>query len=240
MSATIIQYLNLVPSANRTKPNFIAVLSTFLQPFADITETINSIPFKYDVDVAVGDQLDKVGEWVGQSRNVTVPLTGVYFSFGIAGVGWNQGTWKRPTDPDTGLSSLPDGPYRLLLKAKIGANYWDGTIPDSNRIWNTLFGPQGITVLTFDNQDMTMTIGIVTNNPLDAVTQALFKDGYLMLKPAGVRITGYVIPGGVGPFFGFNVNNAAIGGWNIGAWANPITDRLGIDFVLGLSRLGYV
>ncbi|MGC7970039.1 DUF2612 domain-containing protein, partial [Salmonella enterica] len=73
-----------------------------------------TLPFDFDLDQAIGVQLDAVGEWVGISRNITVPLAGVYFSFDIAGLGFDQGVWKGPFDPDTGLTTLDDDTYRLL------------------------------------------------------------------------------------------------------------------------------
>lgn len=240
MSGDIQPYLDLIPSANASKPNFLSVLSTFLQPFADITDIINSIPEKFDLDMAVGQQLDFTGQWIGQSRFIEVPLVGVYFSFDINGVGFDQGAWIGPDVPTTELDALPDEFYRTVLKAKVAANSWDGTIPSSNRIWDELFASQGLKVITQDNGNMTMTVGIIIPPlyPLDAITRSLFMNHYFELRPAGVLTTGFYEASGV-PFFGFDSDTESVGGFDHGTWATTITARLGIDFVLGSSILGY-
>jgi hypothetical protein len=216
-------YLDLVTSEHSDKPKYMAMLEVFLQPVADILQVQETFPGLYDLDVAVGVQLDAVGLWVGQSRFLTTPLTGVYFSFDDAELGFDLGTWLGPFDPTTGLVTLPDDTYRILLKAVIAANQWNGTIPQAYEIWNTLF--QGtLMIMIIDNQDMSMDYGVIPNGPLDAVTLALLTGGYLSLKPAGVRINNYFVPSEPGtPFFGFDAFTDAIAGFDTGSWATPLT-----------------
>lgn len=132
-------YIGLVTSEHADKPKFVATLSALVQCFVDLQNVTLQIPFDFDLDVAVGVQLDAVGEWVGISRNVNTPLTGVYFSFDTVALGFDQGVWKGPFDPDTGVVSLDDDTYRLLIRAKIGANNWDGTLGSSAAILNSIF-----------------------------------------------------------------------------------------------------
>ncbi|MFX6149299.1 DUF2612 domain-containing protein, partial [Acinetobacter baumannii] len=66
---------------------------------------------------------------------------------------------KGPFDPDTGLTTLDDDTYRLLIKAKIGANHWDGTLEGSAAILNSIFD-SSTHVFIEDHQDMSMTIGV--------------------------------------------------------------------------------
>jgi hypothetical protein len=42
---------------------------------------------------------------------------------------------------------LDDNHYRILLKATVAANYWDGTIEGAYTAWNTLFAPEGFQIL---------------------------------------------------------------------------------------------
>jgi hypothetical protein len=222
MSADVSNYLGLVTSKHSDKPNFLATVAISVQGYADTQAVLNSLPAAYDVDEAVGAQLDAVGLRVGASRELQVPLEGVYFSFGIAGLGWGQGAWKGPFDPSTGLVSLDDATFRILIKAVIAANQWDGTIPGAYMVYADLFTALGAQILIFDHQDMTMTIGYVGPAP-NAVVKALLVGGYLSLKPATVGITGYVTPSVPGaPFFGFGADNATIGGFGSGAWATPV------------------
>jgi len=176
-------------------------------------------PGLYDIDIAVDQQLDRVGEWVGISRQLAIPLTNVYFSFDEAGLGFDQGAWLGPFDPTTGLTSLPDDVYRILLYAKIAANTWDGTIPAAYTAWNTIFEPLGYQILIQNNQDMTMDIALIGPAP-DAVTLALFSGGYLSLVPAGVGVNNYYLQSVQGsPLFGFDAQNNSIAGFDTGAFA---------------------
>jgi len=240
MAIDITQYTSLITSEHNQRPKFMAMVSLLAQWAVDRQNMLASIPGLYDIDNAVGSQLDAVGLWVGASRNLSVPLTDVYFSFDEAGLGFDQGTWLGPFDPTTGLVSLPDAQYRILLYANISANNWDGTVPGAYTAWNTIFEPLGYSILIQDNQDMTMYIALIGPSP-DAVTLALFTGGYLNLVPAGVGIAGYYFPSIPGvPLFGFDAENSAISGFDDGCWAtlnSSPTEVLGYTFVLGESTL---
>lgn len=216
------KYTALITSEHAEQPNYLATVAASVQPLAEVYDLLNSMPALYDLDQAVGVQLDAVGEWVGRTRYLNTPLVGVYFSFDTAGVGFDQGTWKGLYDPDSGLTALPDDAYRTLLRAKILANNWDGTIPGAYAAWNTVFGPTGSQVVIQDNSDMTMAVGLVGPSP-DAVTLALFTGGYLSLKSAGVRINFYAVPTVPNtPLFGFDAQAAGIAGFDTGAFAELI------------------
>lgn len=218
MSSDVAPYTGLITSEHADKPCFVATVAASVQPLADLLDTLSGLPAAFDLDTAVGAQLDIVGQWVGRSRNVSTALTGVYFSFDTLGLGFDQGVIWGPGDPLTGLIALPDDIYRLVLKAKIAANQWDGTVPGAYTAWNTLFAPEGFQILIQDNGDMTMTLALVgaINNP---TFQGLFSGGYLDLRPSGVRITGYLFPSADAPLFGLDVDNAAIAGFDVSAWA---------------------
>ena len=69
MSADITKYTNLVPVANSSQPKFMAMLGVTVQPFADITAFLKTINITvYDIDVAVGVQLDTLGLLIGVAR----------------------------------------------------------------------------------------------------------------------------------------------------------------------------
>lgn len=219
--ADLIDYTALITSEHRNLPRFSAVLAALLQPLVDQMNLLAGMPGKFDLDVAVGDQLDTIGVWVGVSRRIRTPLTGVYFSFDIAGLGFDQGAWKGPFDPDTGLTILDDDTYRLVIRAKIGANHWDGTLEQSAAILNSIFGA-GTHVYIEDHQDMSMTIGIAGKVP-PATFLALLSGGYIPLKPEGVRVN-YTIVTTVdnSPLFGFDMSNQLVAGFDVGAWGRPV------------------
>lgn len=222
MTAQLTDYTSLVTSEHQSAPKFMAMVSLLAQWAVDRRNMLASIPGLYDIDNAVASQLDAVGLWVGASRKLSVPLTDVYFSFDETGLGFDEGTWLGPFDQTSGLVSLPDAQYRILLYATIAANNWDGTIPSAYTAWNTIFEPLGYSILIEDNQDMTMDIVLVGPTP-DAVTLALFLGGYLNLIPAGVGIGYYFVPSVVGvPVFGFDAENSSISGFDVGAWATSV------------------
>jgi hypothetical protein len=216
---TVASWLALVTSEHASKPNFMAMLAATLQPLADIIAIMQSVPAAYDLDLAVGVQLDADGEWIGLSREITTPLTGVFFSWNTVGLGWGQADWTSSIH-ETELITLPDAQYRTLLYAKIAANHWDGSIPGAYAVFNTIFAGTGFGVLIQDLQGMHMAMALTGPVP-DAVTRALFTGGYFDLRPAGVRMDKYYLPPVSNvPYFGFGVENASIAGWGVGYWGD--------------------
>lgn len=141
--ADLTDYTGLITSQHKPRPKFMATVEALTQPLVDLQNLLASMPGKFDLDTASDAQLDDVGLWVGISRNVPVPLAGVYFSLDTDGLGFDQGSWKGPFDPDAGLTRLDNETYRLVLRAKIGANHWDGTLESSAAILNSIFGNPG-------------------------------------------------------------------------------------------------
>ena len=189
-------YVDLVISEHQPRPKFTNTLVTICQPFADNLALLQTLYYLFDLDVAVGQQLDIVGQWIGRTRYLSVPLSDVYFSFDIAGLGFDEGVWKGPDNPsNANLVALPDPAYRLLLKATAAENQWRGTVPEAYAVWDIMFGGSGITLEIHDNQDMTMDIVVNLNGTTpDALTRALIASGYLNLRPAGVEMTITVNP----------------------------------------------
>ncbi len=214
-------YLGLVTSLYQGKARFMALCSALTGPLVDAQALLEAIRAGFDLDDAVGVQLDHVGEWVGRSRYLSVPLVGVYFAWATEGVGWAQGSWKGRYDPASGMVALPDDAYRTLLRAKIAANAWDGTIPGAYDVWETIFARTGSVIVIQDNQDMTMVVGVAGQYP-DAVTKALLTGGYIPLKPGGVRIAYYAVPPRGGPIFAWGCDSSALGGWGVGSWPERI------------------
>jgi hypothetical protein len=186
------EYTGLVTSEHNQRPNFMAMIAVQVQAYVDNINLLRNFQALFDIDLAAGQQLDMIGVWVGASRNISIPLTGVYFSFNTVGLGFNQGTWLGIGDSTSGLTTLSDDQYRLLLKAKIASNHWDGTVPGAYAIWAIVFQFEPFTILIQDNQDMTMQFTLVGTN-IPAVTKALLTNGLIALIPAGVSAT-YVTP----------------------------------------------
>lgn len=220
---SLSDYTRKITSEHSAQPEFMAAVSALLQPFVDGIGTVAAMPTSFDLDQAIGAQLDVLGLWIGISRTLRIPLTGVYFSFDVH-PGLDEGTFFTPFDDTTQLTTLDDTTYRKLLKVKIGNNHWDGTIPGAYAFLNPILGNDNTVIQ--DNGDMSMLLGVIGAEPLDAVTTALLENGYLDAKPVGVRITDYVTPSVPGdPFFGFDVENSTISGLDVGAWATLTPGR---------------
>lgn len=183
---TTAEYLDLITDEHKEKPKFVATVTASVDPFAKLQQVMRGFISDFDVDTAVGVQLDIVALWVGVTRTIGVPITGYYFTWDdVVADGWDNGIWKGIGDPDAGFVVLPDDLYRSLIKAKIQANHWRGDIAGAYDIINEALSVDGA-VKIVDNQDMTMTVR-VTANTLPAVEQAIVTAGYLPIKPAGVK-----------------------------------------------------
>lgn len=216
---TITEYLDLITSAWRQKPNFTSMVSLDVSPMVRVQELLTSMIPIFDLDTAAGDQLDILGQWVGVSRNVNVPISNVYFSWDEDyTLGWEYGSWQGDLTP-VEVTVLPDDAYRTLVKAKIAANHWDGTTDGAYAIWESLFTQ--FTILIIDHQDMSYDLALV-GGIVDSLTLALLTGGYIPLKPEGVRVNEYLIPVDDGPLFGWDLDTSYVKGWEDGSWAREI------------------
>ena len=176
----------------------------------------------HDIDTATGIHLDRVGERVGRSRYLSLPLENVYFAWDGDGPGWDEGYWKGRYDPETGMTALTDDVYRIVLKAKIGANCWDGTIPGAYEVWRTIFADTGSIIVIQDGQNMSMIVGIA-GIKLDPVLRQIVLQRYIDLKPEGVRISFYAVSDSGAPIFAWDCDSDGLAGWGTGVWPTNLT-----------------
>jgi hypothetical protein len=215
--ADVALYLGLITSEHAEQPNYIAMLTAILQPVVDASAVVLSLPPAFDLDTAVGDQLDKVGLWIGVSRILSVPITNVYFTLDDVNLGLDFGSLQGPYDPSYGLVSLPDESYRILLRARIIFNQWDGTIPGAYAAWDALFAFEGFNILIQNDDANVMHIIYGLTGPYpDAITLALFTGGYLDLRPAGVMIDSYQVNSI--PYFALDIDTTPFGGLDHGGF----------------------
>ncbi len=217
---TLNEYLDLITSQFRQQTKYITMLSADLSPVLQVQDLLKSMIPLFDLDQAIGDQLDTLGKWVGISRNVAIPITNVYFSWDADyTLGWDYGTWQPSLAPAS-VTSLPDDAYRTLIRAKIAANNWDGTTDGAYAIWEDIFPTT--TILIQDNQDMTYELAVVGGS-IDSLTLALITGGYIPLKPEGVKVSVYFVSIDSNPIFGWDLESTLIQGWDEGSWAREFT-----------------
>lgn len=232
---TVADYLAKIPPEHASDANYMAELAAVLQPFVDAQAFIYSLPSLFDLDTATGVQLDATGAWIGQSRQVPVPIVNPWFSLDIDNLGADQGYWFGPYD-GVGLASLDDDTYRRLLYAVRLANACDGALASIAAVLNTYFTNPATFVFVADDTDfpsgnwttmnLSMTIGVAGQLPnvvdLSLLEQVLAP----RIKAAGVEIGWAVTTTNGDPVFGLDVDNDMIGGLDESSWgANP-------DFVI--------
>lgn len=212
-------YQGLITSEYKNSTNFLKMISFVTSVYVQIQNLYAAMIPAFDVDLAVGNQLDIIGLWVGISRNVSIPISGVYFSWdGAPSTGWDYGTW-RPSSSPVNITSLPDDAFRNLIRAKIAANNWDGTTDGAYAIWDSIFTQ--FTILIQDNQDMSYNLGVV-GGIIDSLTLALITGGYIPLRPEGVRVNEYFVSVDSNPVFSWDVTSALLAGWDTGSWVSGL------------------
>lgn len=220
------KYTDLITNYHRDKPLFTQHVDLSTRPLSDAASAMNSLVTAFDIDKAVGVQLDILGEWIGRKRTVAIPIAGVYFSFDTEGLGWDQGVWQGPYDPDSGYTSLSDETYRIILKAKIAINQWDGTNDALKGILDTALVGSGLTMQIVDGQDMTISIWVFPEKDISLVSRELIaaiRQGYLTVKAADVyagtiNIPSIYTPSDGSKFFGFDMESDFISGFDSGSW----------------------
>ncbi|MEQ1964699.1 DUF2612 domain-containing protein [Xenorhabdus khoisanae] len=165
-------YVKLITPQQRNSPRFVAHIDLITRIFSDIAQTALQLNDAFSLDKAIGVQLDAVGEWVGLSRYVKTPIVGVYFSLDTEAVGFDQGSWKRKYDSDSGFTELDDETYRTLLRVKIEANHWDGSGEMLERIYQRILPDSKTTLFFVDNQNMTMDV-FMTGGVIPEVIKAV-------------------------------------------------------------------
>ncbi|WP_426576665.1 DUF2612 domain-containing protein [Xenorhabdus stockiae] len=210
-------YLKLITPQHRVAPKFVTHIDLITRLLSDITQQTLQLNDAFSLDRAVGVQLDAVGEWIGLSRYVKTPIVGVYFSLDMDGIGFDQGSWRRRYDSDSGFTELDDETYRTLLRVKIEANHWDGSGEMLEKIYQRIMPDSKTTLFFVDNQNMTMDV-FMTGGVIPEVIKAVIRLGYLNIKPEAVRVNNYINSADCG-LFGFDIQHDVVAGFDIGGWA---------------------
>ena len=216
-------YTKLITSEHK-KPKFVGFAESILLPIVGDSGVLSQMISKLDVDTASGDQLDILGKWVGVNRATTVDLevSSLYFSFDIEDCGWDYAYWYEDYENCVGMRGIPDLVYRMVIKAKIASNHWDGTTEQARSRWKDVFGEGNVYII--DNQDMSMGV-YVSGFSIDSVIYEVLQRGQLSIRPSGVRIDYYIVgPGSIGgKSFSWGIESELAGGWSEGYWVTNIT-----------------
>jgi hypothetical protein len=144
------EYLALITSEHRGKPNFNAVVGFSVEPQADIQSFLFAMSEKFDLDTSIGAQLDVIGEWVGFSRFVNMPYPNPWMSLDDPTRGLDYAPLKGPYDVGNYYARLDDETYRRAIKAKIIANWGDSTIGTAFLALKEFLNPDMLLFVTDD------------------------------------------------------------------------------------------
>jgi hypothetical protein len=154
-------YIDLIIPQHRSQPKFIGWLTAKLNMLHNIEALLAAINPAYDLDSAVGVQLDVLGIILGRPRLLNF-------------------------QPVYGPALMTDDYYRLTLRAKILSNQWDGTIGGYADMLASIFPDDQ--VILVDNQDMTADVFYISGMATSYATE-LFQHGFLFPHPEGIQIT---------------------------------------------------
>lgn len=167
---------------------------------------------------------------------VVLKSDNAFAAYGLAGKYDADGFFVPLADGDTAdkvkgiyvrpYMYLSDETYRVILKAKIAINNWDGRNDSLPAILDAATAGSGLRMQIVDNQDMTISVWVFPDTDISDVSRELIaaiKQGYLTVKAAGVWAGGIETPSVETPsegskFFGFDMDNEFISGFDVGAW----------------------
>jgi hypothetical protein len=233
---TLGDYLALIGSWHSTRPKYMNTIAALIQPLVDAQAMLAQLTADFDLDTAIGIQLDQVGQWIGRTRYIEVPITGVYFTFddGIttAGdsprTGFDQGVWFNKYDPTEKIAALDDETYRSVLKLQAIANHWDGTLPSIADAFHRVFPGAYIQDLG-DTANGLMAMDVLLPGPLMSTLMIQVLQQDFPIKPSGVFINFIETTVSTEPIFGFDAdtvdpqNPGPLAGFDIGSWGKIIS-----------------
>jgi hypothetical protein len=226
VSDCLSSYLSLVTYFHSLRPKYMNMLAALIQPMCDAQAMLSALTSDFDLDSAVGVQLDQCGQWIGRNRYVEEPITGVFFSFddgGGARTGFDYGIWLGPYQPTEMITALDDDTFRKVLQLQAIANSWDGTLGSIQQAFNNVF--PGVVVQDMgDNQATVMTMDVlIPTTEMNSLLLAVLEQDF-PIKPAGVQVNIIESTLSTVPIFGFDIGGGTlpIQGFDTGAWGQII------------------
>lgn len=153
----------------------------------------------FDLDTALGPQLDILGEYIGFDRIISSPIVRTYFIFNDQVFPYSQSTvgftdynsnvnqqysFYNYIDALGVFTALSDDEYRFLLKLKSLNNVSKYSLGEINSILFSFFGTD---VVLFDQMDMSISYFV---KPTIARIIQIAKNENILPKPMGVIISG--------------------------------------------------
>lgn len=154
LADAVAAYLNLLILQYKGKPKAVAVCTLLIQN-ALTNYLAAQMAQAFNLETAVGAQLDIIGQYVGAPRLFTSNVTGTYYGFenyantgnpegfrNYANTTNTGGAWLSYKDVGTQVNSLPDSVYAQVIQLKIILNSNDGTLASIMAYLNEFFPGQ--------------------------------------------------------------------------------------------------
>ena len=211
------EYTELIAGGHPRQPKYVDWVYTLTEPLRVAKQRLIDLQQAFNLDYAVGDQLDALGARIGIGRELPMRLTGIYFALDDEdGIGLDLGLWKGRFDPTDGVTRLDDELYRSVLKSKILINHWDGkngSLPDLITQIMAYFKTDAKILDLQDFQTMELAVNL-TKATTPPVVWTLISHRFLDIISAGVGVN---ITNN-DPWFGFDYNTSSVKGMDDGYW----------------------
>lgn len=206
----LVDYLELARSRTTEQfklenaPVFDRYLQLLVVEIQNLQQVFRDLKQLRSLDTAVGDQLDIIGDIVGQDRVLLSADLYSFFGFQGALKAGSFGDLDDSSvgskfyslgDPMGGNVRLDDETYRIFIRAKILKNTTASTSEDFIKSLNLIFGTGG-TIAIEDNTTSPATVQVLFNRPLSDFEKALLfyvddSGGFpsrLIPKTVGVKV----------------------------------------------------
>lgn len=182
----------------RDKPKAAAWYRIVMRLASKIGSAAESVRTSYDIDTAIGEQLDVIGRIVVAPRSFidNIPMMPGLFALTDGDEFGDDGAMFSPLTIGQD-SQLSDELYRMVIRAKIVKNSSDGSIESILSGINFLL-PGANVIRVTDGEDMSFSIefsGQISNLERYALLNAA-----LIPKPQGVRFNGFLESFGISEF----------------------------------------
>jgi hypothetical protein len=221
---TLEEYLALITSYHSTRPRFVNTVAALVQPMVAAMAMLQHLTIDFDLDTAIGVQLDMVGQWLGRDRYLKLPVTNVFFSFDDwdgPDTGFDKGVWQGKYDARDQVARLDDETYRMILKLQAIANQWTGEVPPIVIPFDDVF-PGVVMDDRGDKPGGLMACDVLIPGPEITKIMLYVLEQDFALKASGVRYNFIETTVTTDPLFGFDIDNNTIAGFDRGAWGKII------------------
>lgn len=204
---------NRIYAQYRDKPKAVAWYNIVPSLADEIESAYEAVRMSYDIDAAVGQQLDVIGRIVVIDRG--------FESF----VAFEPDTYFGADNDESqfgGISAqfqsvggvltqqVSDAIFRTLIRCKIARNNSDATLDDIATALEFITGSDDIRVV--DNEDMSFSVSF--GSELTDIQRLVFSTFDVLPRPQGVRFLGYVEESAITQFggaFGWGDSRATFG-----------------------------